>query len=183
MLDPRDVATLVLRYFDYTGYATANGKPISWDRPVMPLIDDLTPTWYTQDEWGIPGRKPVGYAHPDSPVRLYTLGDVSRALDKLEAEDPSAFHTLREELAPPVSAAALDEEWRTVYHVHREAQEAHAEWAELVETGGSKKRIDAATLKYHRALSKAHPRLMRKFHAVLDASQALIKHLPARSWN
>lgn len=183
VLDPRDVATLVLRYFSVTEYAKATDRPVRWDRPVIPLIDDLTPTWYSADEWGIPGRKPVGYAHPDSLVRVYTLGDVGRALEALESEDPASFHTLREELAPPVSGAALDDEWKSVYRVHREAQEARAELDSLVEAGASARRQNAALLKYHRVISKGTAHLARKTHAVLNASQALIRLLPARSWN
>lgn len=182
MLNPRDVATIVLRYYDYVEYARATGKFISWNRPVVPLIDDLTPRWYSQEEWGIPGRKPVGYIHPDSPARLLSLGEVQHALAQLESSNPSAYHTLREELAPPASGEALDSEWRDAYLLHKAAQEAKAEMTDILESGGSPKRLKSVTLKYSKLLAQASPRMARKTHAVLDAAQELAKFLPQKEW-
>lgn len=182
MLNPVDVATLVLRYYEKVAYLAQNDKAPDADRLVVPPSDPFAPQ-HGSDIEEIPGRRPVGFAHSDSPVRLYTFSEVRGALEVLERDDPSSASILRNELGDPAFGANLRAEWSDIARLVRDTTEAKRRLLELQEGEYTPGELASAQLAYDRAVARGSRSLAEVTHRVLDAAEALARYLPKKSWN
>jgi hypothetical protein len=182
LLNPVDVATLVLRYYEKVAYLAQNDKAPDADRLVVPPSDPFAPQ-HGSDIEEIPGRRPVGFAHADSPVRLYTFSEVRGALDRFERDDPSAHAVLTAELGDPAFGASLRSEWNHVARIYRDTTEAKRALLELQEGEYTPGELASAQLAYDRQVARGSKALAEVTHRVLDAADALARYLPKKSWN
>lgn len=182
MLNPVDVATLVLRYYEKVAYLAQNGKAPDAIRLVVPPSDPFAPQ-YGSDIEEIPGRRPVGFAHADSLVRLYTFSEVRRALEMIERDDPGAHATLASELGEPNFGASLRSEWNHIARIYRDTTEAKRALLELQAGEYTPGELASAQLAYERQVARGRQSLAEVTHKVLEAAEALAARLPKKSWN
>lgn len=173
-IDPVDLATLILRYFERCERLRQRGVMLDKDRPVIPSSDTIEPSGSSD----VPGRRAIGQISSESPAREYTYGHVYHALEMLKLEQPDEYQVLRNELGPPVLGNGVSEEWRAIVGLVTRTRDYYYSMMEASTPEGKevcRKRYKAVC---DDALRQAEWDMLRLTDRVLAAAERLNQYLP-----